>query len=424
MPELTFNNISKSFGDLKVIEAFSTTIKDGEFLVLLGPSGCGKSTLLRMIAGLTDITAGDLLFDGERANTWEPRRRGVAFVFQSYALYPHMTVRANIAFPLVMNAFKTWYHLPLVNAIARRRLMRNPEIAARTERIARLLELEPYLDRRPGSLSGGQRQRVALARALVREPSLYLLDEPLSNLDAKLRTQTRAEISALHHKVGKTFIYVTHDQVEAMTMATRIIVMDKGIVQQIDTPEGIYYNPQNTFVARFVGSPPMNLVSVSHERGRLAVSGGLAWDHGGEISGASRLIFGIRPEKLHLRPEGSGRIPAQVAIVERLGAETVVGCRLVSDEHGGETRLLEHDLVFVRLSGNPRIAIGERCALDYRPEDVVWFDHATGARISSDGPTHPTDAPEVLPFDAFSSRVSDQPQLSAGVYRERAGIYR
>jgi len=381
MPELTFKNLSKSFGSHVVIDAFNATIEDGEFLVLLGPSGCGKSTLLRMIAGLSEITSGELLFDGARANDWHPRQRGVAFVFQSYALYPHMTVRANIAFPLVMDAFKKWYHLPIVNAIARRRLMKSPDIAARTENIARQLELDSLLDRRPASLSGGQRQRVALARALVRNPSLYLLDEPLSNLDAKLRTQMRSEISALHHKVGKTFVYVTHDQVEAMTMATRIIVMNKGEVQQIDTPEGIYNNPANTFVARFVGAPPMNLVSVTRKGRRLATSSAQTWNHDGELPDGERLIFGVRPEKLQFLAEGQGRMPAQVAVVERLGAETVIGCRLVSDEHGGTTNLVENDLVFVRISGNPRTKINEQCSLDYRAEDVVWFDAHTQTRI-------------------------------------------
>ncbi|WP_019173485.1 ABC transporter ATP-binding protein [Pseudaminobacter salicylatoxidans] len=381
MPELTFKNLSKSFGSHVVIDAFNATIEDGEFLVLLGPSGCGKSTLLRMIAGLSEITSGELLFDGDRANDWHPRQRGVAFVFQSYALYPHMTVRANIAFPLVMDAFKKWYHLPIVNAVARRRLMKSPDIAARTENIARQLELDSLLDRRPASLSGGQRQRVALARALVRNPSLYLLDEPLSNLDAKLRTQMRSEISALHHKVGKTFVYVTHDQVEAMTMATRIIVMNKGEVQQIDTPEGIYNNPANTFVARFVGAPPMNLVPVTRKGRRLATSNAQAWNHDGELPDGERLIFGVRPEKLQFLARGQGRMPAQVAVVERLGAETVIGCRLVSDEHGGTTNLVENDLVFVRISGNPRTKINEQCSLDYHAEDVVWFDAHTQTRI-------------------------------------------
>ncbi|WP_454856633.1 ABC transporter ATP-binding protein [Rhizobium binxianense] len=384
MPALTFKNVSKKFGDNTVINAFSADIHDGEFLVLLGPSGCGKSTLLRMIAGLSDITSGELFFDRSVANDWEPKQRGVAFVFQTYALYPHMTVRENIAFPLVMDAFRKWYHLPIVNVVARHRLMKRPDIAERTARIARQLELDALLDRRPASLSGGQRQRVALARALVRDPSLYLLDEPLSNLDAKLRTQMRSEISALHHKVGKTFVYVTHDQVEAMTMATRIIVMNRGVVQQVDTPDEIYDRPANTFVARFVGSPPMNLIPVAAEGRTLVVSGKLSVEHDGPVPEGRDLIVGIRPEKLTLGPEGGGRFPARIAVVERLGAETVLGCRLLTDDSEADLRLLEHDLVFVRVSGSPKVRIDERCSLDYRAEDVVWFDKATGRRISGE----------------------------------------
>ncbi|EJJ31451.1 ABC transporter ATP-binding protein [Rhizobium sp. CF142] len=382
MPALTFKNLSKSFGDHQVIKTFDAEINDGEFLVLLGPSGCGKSTLLRMIAGLSEITSGELLFDGAVANDWEPTKRGIAFVFQSYALYPHMTVRENIAFPLVMNSFRKWYHLPIVNSVARRNLMRRPDIAERTLRIARQLELETLLERRPASLSGGQRQRVALARALVRDPQVYLLDEPLSNLDAKLRTQMRSEISALHHKVAKTFVYVTHDQVEAMTMATRIIVMNKGVVQQVDTPDEIYDRPANTFVARFVGSPPMNLVPANARGNQLSLSGGEAASHSTPIPKQGEVTFGIRPEKLTLLPEGEGKIPARIAVVERLGAETVIGCRLLTDGEAPETTLLEHDLVFVRVSGNPKLAIGSRCSLDYRLEDVVWFDKDTGQRVA------------------------------------------
>ena len=382
MPALTFNNVSKTFGDNAVIKAFNADIHDGEFLVLLGPSGCGKSTLLRMIAGLSDITSGELLFDGDVANDWEPKQRGVAFVFQTYALYPHMTVRENIAFPLVMDAFRKWYHLPIVNIIARHRLMKRPDIAERTLKIARQLELEPLLDRRPVSLSGGQRQRVALARALVRNPSLYLLDEPLSNLDAKLRTQMRSEISALHHKVGKTFVYVTHDQVEAMTMASRIIIMDKGVVQQVDTPDSVYDNPANTFVAKFIGSPPMNLIPASVRADGLKLSGEISVDHGAPLPGRREVTFGIRPEKLELKAEGEGRLPARVAVIERLGAETIIGCRLVTAKGQAEELLIEQDLVFVRVSGNPKMQIGETCSLDYRAEDVLWFDIDNGQRLS------------------------------------------
>ena len=381
MPALSFRNVSKSFGDNTVIKTFDADIHDGEFLVLLGPSGCGKSTLLRMIAGLSDITSGELLFDGEIANDWQPRRRGVAFVFQTYALYPHATVSENIAFPLIMDAFRPWYHLPVVNMIARARLMKRADIAERTLRIARQLELEPLLDRRPASLSGGQRQRVALARALVRNPSLYLLDEPLSNLDAKLRTQMRSEISALHHKVGKTFVYVTHDQVEAMTMATRIIIMNKGIVQQVGTPDEIYDQPANTFVAQFVGSPPMNLIPATIREDEMRLSGRLAVDHPGPLPKRREVTFGIRPEKLSIQASGEGRLPARVSVVERLGAETVIGCRLMTGEEDHD-RLLETDLVFVRVSGHLKMAIGEACSLDYRSEDALLFDIEDGRRLA------------------------------------------
>lgn len=379
MPELALDSVAKTFGDTKVIRSLSATVEDGEFLVLLGPSGCGKSTLLRMIAGLTEITAGEIRFDGARANDWSPRQRDVAFVFQSYALYPHMTVRGNIAFPLVMDAFRPWHHLPLVNSWMRRRRMKDPAIAARTDAIAHQLELDPLIDRRPAGLSGGQRQRVALARALIRNPSIYLLDEPLSNLDARLRMQMRAEISSLHHKVGKTFVYVTHDQVEAMTMATRIVVLDKGEVQQIGTPDEIYHTPANTFVARFVGSPAMNLLTVDTEGLQLRISPTLSFSHGAAVPREGRLVFGIRPEKLQLRPAGDGALPAEVVVVESLGAEVVVGCRLRTGE--AQEHLIEHDLVFVRQPGSERPAVGSPCSLSYAPLDAVWFDAGTGQRL-------------------------------------------
>ncbi|MFC0201234.1 ABC transporter ATP-binding protein [Paracoccus rhizosphaerae] len=376
MPHIELDHIGKSFGTTNVIRDFNASIADGEFLVLLGPSGCGKSTLLRMIAGLGDITRGILSFDGRRVNDWTPSQRGVAFVFQSYALYPHMTVRENIAFPLVMDAFRKWYHIPVVNTVMRWKLMRRADIAERTARIAEQLELTALLDRRPANLSGGQRQRVALARSLVRDPSLYLLDEPLSNLDAKLRTQMRAEISTLHNRVRKTFIYVTHDQVEAMTMATKIIVMNKGEIQQIGTPDQIYSDPANTFVARFVGAPPMNLLDVATARGTVSIPGGPSWGHEAAPENA---LMGIRPENLVLNPEGDGPIPVEVVVVERLGAETIIGCRILSDRR--DQRFLDTDLVFVRVQGNPRIVAGTRYALSYAAEDVRWFDRATGAAI-------------------------------------------
>jgi multiple sugar transport system ATP-binding protein len=384
MTALTFEAVSKSYGDTAVIHSFDATVEDGEFLVLLGPSGCGKSTLLRMIAGLTDISSGNLKFDDEVANGWDVARRKIAFVFQSYALYPHMTVRANISFPLIMESFKPWYNIPIVNSIARRRLQNSQEIKEKTERIAKAFELEQLLDRRPASLSGGQRQRVALARALIRNPSIYLLDEPLSNLDAKLRSQMRAQISSLHREVAKTFVYVTHDQVEAMTMATRIAVMDKGIVQQFGTPDDIYERPANTFVARFVGSPPMNLLPVTHEGdSRLRFGRGVSWRHDGAVPAVADPILGVRPEKLTVSAEGAGFIPVEIMAIERLGSEAQVGCRVV-DGDGPDAVLVssESELIWAKVPSDTDITIGQRRSLSYLPRNVVWFDGTTTERIS------------------------------------------
>lgn len=384
MPKIDFNGISKTFGTNTVIRRFNASVEDGEFLVLLGPSGCGKSTLLRMIAGLSEISGGEMLFDGKLANDWTPKQRGVAFVFQSYALYPHMTVRANIAFPLVMDHFRKWHHIPIVNMIHRWQVMNRPEVKAAVERIAEQLELTPLLERRPGSLSGGQRQRVALARSLVRDPSLYLLDEPLSNLDAKLRTQMRSEITTLHQKVKKTFVYVTHDQVEAMTMATRIVVMYGGVIQQIGTPDEIYDSPANTFVAKFVGAPPMNLIPVRIDGNRLSTNENITWCHeAGTPPETGSAIFGIRPEKLELHPSGQGRVPGRVAVIERLGAETIIGCRLGLED--ADDGISTEDLVFVRMPGHPGFAHGDACALDYSDTDAVWFDKPTGQHVQVEG---------------------------------------
>jgi multiple sugar transport system ATP-binding protein len=383
MPQIAMNSVRKSFGDVSVIPEFDASIEDGEFLVLLGPSGCGKSTLLRMIAGLTDISAGTLSFDGQTVNDWQPSQRGVAFVFQSYALYPHMTVRENIAFPLLMDAFRKWHHIPLISSVMRWKLMRRPDIVARTEQIAEQLELTALMDRRPARLSGGQRQRVALARSLVRDPALYLLDEPLSNLDAKLRTQMRSEISALHQRVRKTFIYVTHDQVEAMTMATKIIVMNQGVIQQIGTPDEIYEQPANTFVARFVGAPPMNLLTVRRKGSELTLDDAVRWTHPGSLPAGEDLVLGLRPERLRLEPEGAPGIPVEVALVEKLGAEVIVGCHVLQpgDTHTGD--LLRRDLIFVRISGNPPLSIGMRASLGYEASGVTWFSPTTGEAVPS-----------------------------------------
>jgi multiple sugar transport system ATP-binding protein len=385
MPTIAFDNVAKSFGGTTVIERFDAEIPDQEFLVLLGPSGCGKSTMLRMIAGLADISSGEIRFDGVRVNEQEPRERNVAFVFQSYALYPHMTVRENIAFPLIMDRFSKWYHVPILNSIMRRVIARRPEVRERVEQVATTLELDGYLDRRPKALSGGQRQRVALARALVRDPALYLLDEPLSNLDAKLRAQMRAEISALHRRVGKSFVYVTHDQVEAMTMATRIIVLNKGVIQQIGTPAEIYAEPANTFVARFIGSPPMNLVPVTVEGGTARIA-----ENGADTgivapTAAGELLLGVRPERLALAdPDAARGVTAYVASVENLGGETVVGFRFHDPQ--GDTVVAAEDARVThhaRIPGTPPLVVGDPIVLSIPADGLSWFDGATGQRLEA-----------------------------------------
>ena len=288
MATLKLENVKKSFGKTDVIHGVSVDVADGEFIVIVGPSGCGKSTLLRMVAGLETVTSGDILIGGRRVNAEEPMDRDIAMVFQNYALYPHMSVFDNMAYGL---------------KIAK---VPRPEIEERVAQAAKLLQLEPYLQRKPRELSGGQRQRVAMGRAIVRKPAVFLFDEPLSNLDAKLRVQMRLEIKALQRELGVTSLYVTHDQVEAMTMADRMIVMNGGVADQIGAPLEVYANPATEFVAGFIGSPPTNF---------------LASDLIGE-AGDHRM--GIRPEHMSLTAAGSGRLDARAAYSEALGAETLV----------------------------------------------------------------------------------------------------
>ena len=383
MPTIEFDQVSKNFAGNTVIKGFDATVPDKEFLVLLGPSGCGKSTMLRMIAGLTDISSGELRFDGVVVNDLEPKKRNIAFVFQSYALYPHMSVRANVAFPLVMDNFKWWHHIPLVGGLARRSLMKRADIARKVDEVAEMLELTDYLDRRPKALSGGQRQRVAVARSLIREPALYLLDEPLSNLDAKLRTQMRAEISALHDRVQKTFVYVTHDQVEAMTMGTRIIVLNDGVVQQYGTPKEIYNKPANTFVAKFIGSPPMNLLPVTFTDGSADMFGNALPFASPEISDGGAVQLGIRAEKIRIhtsrRTDGLPDYPARVLTVEHLGAETVVGFKFGAEPHAAEVGArASKDLFYAKLVGDVVLAHGERVSISFDPEDVLWYSADSG----------------------------------------------
>ncbi|UYN98925.1 MAG: sn-glycerol-3-phosphate ABC transporter ATP-binding protein UgpC [Devosia sp.] len=301
---IELRQLLKSYGDVQVIHGVDLTIEPGDFTVFVGPSGCGKSTLLRMIAGLEPITGGDLLIDGQRMNEVPAARRGIAMVFQSYALYPHMSVYQNLAFGL---------------ETAR---MPKPEIEQRVQRAAEILKIEPLLKRKPKQLSGGQRQRVAIGRAIVREPKIFLFDEPLSNLDAELRVAMRVEIAKLHNDLGNTMIYVTHDQVEAMTMADKIVVLRSGIIEQAGAPLELYNNPRNLFVAGFIGSPKMNFLNASVENGALR-AGGETLSLGRDVTGAT--VLGIRPEHITISA-GSGvkLAEVQVDLVENLGGQTVV----------------------------------------------------------------------------------------------------
>ncbi|HEX5874191.1 MAG TPA: ABC transporter ATP-binding protein [Pyrinomonadaceae bacterium] len=305
-----FRNVSKHFGGNRVVDDLSLRIDDGEFVVLLGPSGCGKTTTLRMLAGLESVTSGDIYIGGQRVNDVPTQHRDLAMVFQSYALYPHMTIAENIGYPL------------------RVRKIEKTERAERVNRVAAMLEIESLLDRKPRQLSGGERQRVALARAIVREPRAYLMDEPLSNLDARLRVQMRGELKRLQHQLGTTTIYVTHDQAEAMTLASRVAVMSKGRLQQFDTPMNIYERPANRFVAEFVGSPSMNFVDGTIEGG-VFVSDSLRIPLNrsqlDQFSTQTKLTIGIRPEHVHVLTEPhDSAIPASVYVTELMGNETFV----------------------------------------------------------------------------------------------------
>lgn len=331
MSSVILKDVKKTYDNKKtVINNVNLEIKDKEFVVLVGSSGCGKSTLLRMIAGLEDITSGEIYIGDKKVNNIAPKDRDIAFVFQSYALYPHMTVRENIAFGLKM------------------RKVPKSEIDKKVAEAAEILNLGEYLDRRPKQLSGGQRQRVALGRAIVRNPKVFLMDEPLSNLDAKLRVQMRSEIKKLHEKLQTTFIYVTHDQTEALTMGDRIVVLNNGDIQQAGTPDEIYNNPQNTFVAGFIGSPQMNFIN-------------------GKFLGLDENItYGIRPEKM-MRADGDIKLTVKVDISEMLGSEKIAYFNI------GDQRCS------AKLDADYQI--GKNIELSILSSDMYKFDAATGNRI-------------------------------------------
>jgi sn-glycerol 3-phosphate transport system ATP-binding protein len=331
MAAVTFRDVKKSYAGLQVVHGVSMEVKDGEFVVIVGPSGCGKSTLLRMVAGLEAITAGEIVIGGRVVNQLEPKDRDIAMVFQNYALYPHMSVYDNMSYGLRIKGFS------------------RSEIETRVQKAAAILELKPYLDRKPRQLSGGQRQRVAMGRAIVREPAVFLFDEPLSNLDAKLRVQMRAELQGLHRRLGTTSLYVTHDQVEAMTLAHRMIVMNAGRAEQIGAPLDVYARPATTFVASFIGSPPMNLIPQERD-GR-------------------KVLFGIRPEHLEPCAESEAKLVVDVDLIEPLGADTLVYGHV---EGGARVAARLHSSAVARAGKLP---------LRYDPAQAHYFDAGTGARL-------------------------------------------
>lgn len=391
MASLRLKSIVKTFADAPVVKNISLEVDDGEFLVLLGPSGCGKSTLLRMLAGLESISSGEISIDDKRVDHLPPTDRDIAFVFQSYALYPHMTVRRNITFPLIMRRHRWWFHLPIIGGIAKRRIEQSPEVVELVEKTAKTLALTPWLDKFPRTLSGGQRQRVALGRAMVRQPQVFLMDEPLSNLDAKLRTSMRSEISKLHQRVGGTFVYVTHDQVEAMTMGTRIALLKDGVVQQFGTPRDIYEAPANTYVARFIGTPPMNLLK-AYVSGSTIDVGGASMPLPPHLRAlfpgpfAGEVILGIRPNHLQIEVGAAG-VPGAVSLVEHVGAESLVAVSLDNATTAHDEEGLAPNDVMVTMSGYSSLAMGQRISLQFDLGEAVLFSATTGQNLACAQPS-------------------------------------
>ncbi len=353
MAEIQLRNLSKRWGTFVGVQNFDLSIRDREFLVLLGPSGCGKTTTMRMIAGLEEITEGDVLIDGKVVNDLEPKDRDIAMVFQSYALYPNMNVYENIRFPLKVRGVDPKTH------------------DEKVRRASAMVELDDFLDRKPAALSGGQRQRVALARAIVREPNVFLMDEPLSNLDAKLRVSTRAQIKNLSHELAVTTIYVTHDQIEAMTLADRVVVMKQGVIQQVGSPTEIYDEPANTFVAGFIGSPAMNLIDGQIVNGVFEAP---AVSIPGFGVADGNYTLGFRAEDASIAINGSGQINTSVYALELLGDATMISVRI------------NGQLVSIKADKAHRAEIGEATSISIPREICHLFEAESGKRIGASAP--------------------------------------
>ena len=356
MASISIRNLVKEYSGITVIPDLSLDVADHEFDVFVGPSGCGKSTLLRIIAGLEPISSGDVFIGETRVNDVPAARRNIAMVFQDYALYPHMSVFDNMAFALEL------------------RNVPRKEIEARVRRAAAMLHIEPYLDRKPKALSGGQRQRVAMGRAIVRDPQVFLFDEPLSNLDAKLRGQVRAEIKALSQDLKTTMIIVTHDQIEAMTMADRIVVLQGGVVQQYGTPDEVYGRPANQFVAGFIGAPTMNFFDVQRSGDKITLAGSetpLPLDDSGvaRISGQGRTVLGVRPEHFAIAPDAGTGMPIIVSLVEPLGSDT-----LIHFDVAGKPAI-------ARVDPDLRLTRGDRLSLRPIPSKIHLFDSESGRAL-------------------------------------------
>ena len=352
MSTISVRNVTKKYGAVTAIPDLSLEVTKGEFIVLVGPSGCGKSTLLRMLAGLESITEGEVAIDGEVVNNMMPRQRNIAMVFQSYALYPHMTVAGNMGFSLKLDGAD------------------KAEVAERVNEVAKILALDSLLDRKPAQLSGAQRQRVAMGRSIVRDPSVFLFDEPLSNLDAKLRVQMRAEIKSLHNRLGTTIVYVTHDQIEAMTMADRIVVMNAGTIEQVGAPLDLYDQPANRFVAEFLGSPSMNLIDGTiSDSGTVVLGSGLELPLGASLRAGAEVTLGIRPEYISLSDTGGMKVRCMVSVIEPTGPATILVVEMGDEK------------VTIEVTGRVAHRVGDFIDIWMAKEHCHLFDTSSGIRL-------------------------------------------